>query len=162
MQSRGLNQSQLAEEIGTDARKVGMLLRRDSKKSELVQRAAERYGIPLEWFYTDDQDPVPTSDSSTIQDRPTTTHGNKNNGPQLLNQGPEIGRSLVELDREIADIVSLWMKIPEKARGRYIRQIVEEAIKNDWFDTVPDALLAKWSAREEIDRLKKKPPPGTQ
>lgn len=151
MEANDLKQSEFAKKIGADPRHLGTVLKRDTEKSPLAKGAADAFGIPLEWFYDDDDLPLPKSGGQARASAGTAR------------QSTEQSARDVSMDhgRISADLLRAWWALPEKLRNQFKREIVAQALP--WMDEVPDDKLHHLAAPGTDSAEKaRKPKGGTQ
>lgn len=149
-----LKQVEQADAIGISRSLFNQWLhaRTTEPSSILINRACLRLNANPLWLLKHEGPKRPTKNGDSHEDQP--------NGEQREHRLIRMGR--MKYDQEVIALVELWTNIPKTARHRYMKMIVQEALKQGWIDEVPDAMMASWSAQEKIAELKKKPRPGTQ
>lgn len=113
---------------------------------EKVRAVCSKLGANVEWLLDGRGEKYGTTTENNNRSNPATQYGS---------QQP-VGIEKMRL-KEQQDFMALLMEdMPRPARVNLLRQVLQQALQEKWIDSIPDAVLADWSATDKIAEAQKK------
>ena len=117
IEARGTTQADLSRAIGCDPAALSAVIRRKSAKSALAAPIAAKLEIPVDWFLTDDDSPVPPLPGTreypkAVESKPLT-----------------IQEQAMDFEKGAALLVEAWKALPENERVEVLQQVNVRSMK---------------------------------